>query len=84
MLVIWIGEGTKVMRKARVSVESGEVKKVLGHHSIQVSSTLFFFRKAIILCLERIVIAISLLDLGTGSGEDGTVGMAGRERMYSG
>lgn len=35
-LVIWIGEGTKVMRKARVSIESGEVKRVLGHHSIQV------------------------------------------------
>ena len=38
VLVIWIGEGTKVMRKARVSIESGEVKKVLGHHSIQVDA----------------------------------------------
>lgn len=38
VLVIWIGEGTKVMRKARVSIESGVVKKVLGHHSIQVDA----------------------------------------------
>ncbi|TVY21923.1 Coactosin [Lachnellula arida] len=38
ILVIWIGEGTKVMRKARVSIESGEVKRVLGHHSIQVDA----------------------------------------------
>ena len=26
------------MRKARVSIESGEVKRVLGHHSIQVDA----------------------------------------------
>jgi len=38
VLIIWIGEGTKVMRKARVSIESGEVKRVLGHHSIQVDA----------------------------------------------
>jgi hypothetical protein len=38
VLVIWIGEGTKLMRKARVSIESGEVKRVLGHHSIQVDA----------------------------------------------
>ncbi len=38
VLIIWIGEKTKVMRKARVSIESGEVKKVLGHHSIQVDA----------------------------------------------
>ncbi len=38
VLVIWIGEGTKVMRKARVSIESGAVKKILGHHSIQVDA----------------------------------------------
>ncbi|KAK3396673.1 hypothetical protein B0T20DRAFT_276781 [Sordaria brevicollis] len=40
-LIIWIGEQTKVMRKARVSIESGEVKKVLAHHSVclQVSET---------------------------------------------
>ncbi|KAG4433254.1 hypothetical protein IFR05_011277 [Cadophora sp. M221] len=38
VLVIWIGEGTKVMRKARVSIESGAVKRVLGHHSIQVDA----------------------------------------------
>ncbi|KAI1199235.1 hypothetical protein F5X97DRAFT_322648 [Nemania serpens] len=37
-LVIWIGEGTRVMRKARVSFESGAVKKVLAHHSIQVDA----------------------------------------------
>lgn len=37
-LIIWIGEGTKVMRKARVSIESGEVKRVLSHHSIQVDA----------------------------------------------
>ena len=38
VLVIWIGEKTKVMRKARVSIESGAVKRVLGHHSIQVDA----------------------------------------------
>ncbi|KAI0115645.1 hypothetical protein GGR51DRAFT_414926 [Nemania sp. FL0031] len=38
-LVIWIGESTKVMRKARVSFESAAVKKVLSHHSIQVDAT---------------------------------------------
>lgn len=38
VLVIWIGESTKVMRKARVSIESGEVKRVLSHHSIQVDA----------------------------------------------
>jgi hypothetical protein len=38
VLVIWIGETTKVMRKARVSFESGAVKKVLAHHSIQVDA----------------------------------------------
>ena len=38
VLVVWIGESTKVMRKARVSIEAGEVKKVLSHHSIQVDA----------------------------------------------
>ncbi|KAI6246054.1 Coactosin [Erysiphe necator] len=38
ILVIWIGEYTKVMRKARVSIESGAVKQILGHHSIQVDA----------------------------------------------
>ncbi|RYP63842.1 hypothetical protein DL769_006854 [Monosporascus sp. CRB-8-3] len=33
VLVIWIGEGTRVMRKARVSIESGAVKRALAHHS---------------------------------------------------
>ncbi|KAK0612507.1 hypothetical protein B0T17DRAFT_543849 [Bombardia bombarda] len=37
-LIIWIGAGTKVMRKARVGFESGAVKKVLAHHSIQVDA----------------------------------------------
>ncbi|KAI0445148.1 hypothetical protein F4803DRAFT_509544 [Xylaria telfairii] len=37
-LVIWIGEGTKVMRKARVGFESANVKRVLAHHSIQVDA----------------------------------------------
>ena len=38
VLIVWIGGSTKVMRKARVSIESGEVKRVLGHHSIQVDA----------------------------------------------
>jgi hypothetical protein len=38
VLIVWIGESTKVMRKARVSIESGAVKKVLGHHSIQIDA----------------------------------------------
>lgn len=33
VLIVWIGENTKVMRKARVSIESGDVKRVFGHHS---------------------------------------------------
>lgn len=37
-LITWIGEGTKVMRKARVIAESGEVKKILSHHSIAVTT----------------------------------------------
>ncbi len=39
VLVIWIGPGTRVMRKARVSIESGEVKKVLGHYSVQIDAS---------------------------------------------
>jgi hypothetical protein len=39
VLVVWIGENTKVMRKARVSVESGDVKRVLSHHSIAVTAS---------------------------------------------
>ncbi|KAH6666532.1 coactosin [Plectosphaerella plurivora] len=39
ILVVWIGENTKVMRKARVSIESGDVRKVLAHHSIQVNAS---------------------------------------------
>ncbi|KAL0941351.1 Coactosin [Colletotrichum truncatum] len=37
--IIWIGENTKVMRKARVSIESSEVKNVLSHHSITVNAS---------------------------------------------
>ncbi|KAK0634185.1 hypothetical protein B0T14DRAFT_599276 [Immersiella caudata] len=36
--VVWIGSNTKVMRKARAGIESGAVKKVLSHHSIQVDA----------------------------------------------
>lgn len=36
--VAWIGENAKVMRKARASLEAGEVKKVLSHYSIQVDA----------------------------------------------
>lgn len=38
VLVVWIGEQTRVMRKARVSIETGAVKGVLRHHSIQVDA----------------------------------------------
>jgi len=38
VLIIWIGENTKVMRKARVSIESGNVKRVLTHHSFCVDA----------------------------------------------
>jgi hypothetical protein len=37
-LIVWIGENTKAMRKARVSIEAGNVKKVLSHYSIQVDA----------------------------------------------
>lgn len=39
VLIVWIGENTKVMRKARVSIEAGDVKRVLAHHSIQVNAS---------------------------------------------
>ncbi|TWU73135.1 hypothetical protein ED733_001410 [Metarhizium rileyi] len=38
-LIVWIGENTKVMRKARVSVESGDVKRILSHHSFTVTTS---------------------------------------------
>jgi len=38
VFIVWIGPQTKVMRKARVSIESGDVKRVLSHHSIQVDA----------------------------------------------
>ncbi|KAF2496445.1 actin depolymerizing protein [Lophium mytilinum] len=37
-LVIWIGENTRVMRKAKVGFQSGEVKKVLRHYSVQINA----------------------------------------------
>ncbi len=37
-LVVWIGEGTRVMRKARVSIESGAVKRALPHHSVSLDA----------------------------------------------
>lgn len=36
--IVWIGEYTKVMRKAGVSIESGAVKAVLNHHSISIDA----------------------------------------------
>lgn len=36
--VVWIGESCKVMRKAKVSIQSGNVRKVLAHHSITVDA----------------------------------------------
>jgi hypothetical protein len=38
VLAVWIGESTKVMRKARVSVESGAVKAALAHHHLAVTT----------------------------------------------
>ncbi|KAI1469895.1 actin depolymerizing protein [Daldinia caldariorum] len=38
VLIVWIGENVKVMRKARVSIESGNVKRVLSHHSVQIDA----------------------------------------------
>ena len=38
-LVVWIGERTNVMRKARVSIEAGQVAAVLNHASIQISAS---------------------------------------------
>ncbi|AEO64834.1 8719195d-be47-4a1f-b207-a6bc83860a6d [Thermothielavioides terrestris] len=37
--VVWIGQGTKVMRKARAGLEAGAVKKVLSHYSVQVDAS---------------------------------------------
>lgn len=37
VLVVWIGDSAKVMRRARVSVESGLVKRALGHHHLAVT-----------------------------------------------
>ncbi|KAH7170011.1 hypothetical protein EDB81DRAFT_638219 [Dactylonectria macrodidyma] len=39
VLAVWIGDNTKVMRKARVSIESGDVKRALAHHSIAVTTS---------------------------------------------
>jgi hypothetical protein len=37
-LIVWIGQNTKIMRKARANIEAGAVKKVLSHYSIQVDA----------------------------------------------
>ncbi|KAL2121678.1 hypothetical protein VTJ04DRAFT_2133 [Mycothermus thermophilus] len=37
-LIVWIGQNTKIMRKARANIEAGTVKKVLSHYSIQVDA----------------------------------------------
>jgi hypothetical protein len=39
VLIVWIGSGTKVMRKARAGIDLGAVKKVLVHHSIEVDAS---------------------------------------------
>jgi len=39
ILVIWIGEGVKVMRRAKVSVHTSDVKHVLRAFSIEVSAS---------------------------------------------
>ncbi|PHH66192.1 hypothetical protein CDD81_255 [Ophiocordyceps australis] len=39
VLIVWIGDKTRVMRKARVSIESGQVKQALHHHSIALTAT---------------------------------------------
>lgn len=36
IFVVWIGSGVKVMRKAKLSVHSADVKKVLSQFSIEV------------------------------------------------
>lgn len=38
-LIVWIGEQTRPMRKARTSIEAGVVKKVLSHSSVQVDAS---------------------------------------------
>jgi hypothetical protein len=38
VFIVWIGDNTKVMRKAKVSIQSGGVKKVLHHHHCTVDA----------------------------------------------
>lgn len=38
-LIVWIGENTRAMRKARTSIEAGVVSKVLSHYSVQVNAS---------------------------------------------
>jgi len=38
ILVVWIGSGCKVMRKAKISVHTGNVKEVLRVYSIEVAA----------------------------------------------
>lgn len=35
VFVVWIGENVKVMKKVRVSIEVGDVKKVLSYYSVE-------------------------------------------------
>ncbi|WVO16973.1 hypothetical protein L204_104659 [Cryptococcus depauperatus] len=39
VLIVWIGENVKVMRRAKVSVHVADVKKVLRAYSIEVSAS---------------------------------------------
>ncbi|WWD15759.1 hypothetical protein CI109_100181 [Kwoniella shandongensis] len=39
VLIFWIGEEVKVMRRAKVSVHAGDVKSVLRSYSIEVSAS---------------------------------------------
>ncbi|RSH77180.1 uncharacterized protein EHS24_003480 [Apiotrichum porosum] len=38
-LVTWIGEGVKIMRRAKVSVHSADVKNVIRSYSIEISAS---------------------------------------------
>ncbi|BFZ57032.1 hypothetical protein PYCC9005_004082 [Savitreella phatthalungensis] len=38
VFVVWIGQGTKVMRKAKVGILAAQVRQVLQHFSIQVDA----------------------------------------------
>ncbi|KAH8908275.1 actin depolymerizing protein [Coniochaeta sp. PMI_546] len=38
-LIVWIGQNVKPLRRGRVLSESGDVKKILSHYSIQVDAS---------------------------------------------